>query len=56
MKREARGAVEARVGIAPEHAMRVKEEFVRRMRDRRGTYQAEWTMTLKSLRPQRWME
>lgn len=53
MRGEIRGEVLARVWIAPEHGMTVKEEFVQDIEGDFGTYHAEWNMTLKSLEPQR---
>ncbi|MGH2746970.1 MAG: hypothetical protein ACRDKB_03470 [Actinomycetota bacterium] len=53
MRGEIRGEVRARVWIAPEHGMTVKEDFVQDIEGDFGTYHAEWNMTLKSLEPRR---
>lgn len=53
MRGEIRGEVQARVWIAPEHGMTVKEAFVQDIEGDFGSYHAEWNMTLKSLEPQR---
>lgn len=48
---EQRGDVMAQVWIAPEYGMTVKEHFAQSVRASVGTYNAEWTMILKSLEP-----
>jgi len=53
MKGEVRGEVQARVWIAPEYGMTVKEHFVQDVEADVGTYHAEWTTKLKSVRPRR---
>lgn len=53
MRGEIRGEIRARVWIAPKHGMTVKEAFVQDIEGDFGTYHAEWTMILKSLRPRR---
>ncbi|MDQ3962710.1 MAG: hypothetical protein M3277_02180 [Actinomycetota bacterium] len=53
LRGEQRGDVIAKVWIAPEYAMTVKEHFVQSVRAGVGTYHAEWTITLKSLEPRR---
>lgn len=53
MRGEIRGQIQARVWIAPDHGMTVKEAFVQDIEGDFGNYHAEWDMTLKSLEPQR---
>lgn len=51
MRGEIEGEVEARVWLAPEYAMTVREHYKQRVKADVGDYRAEWTMTLKSLEP-----
>jgi hypothetical protein len=51
MDGEIRGEVDARVWIAPDHGMTVRERFVQNVRSGAGSYYAEWSMTVQSLRP-----
>ena len=50
---EQEGNVIAKVWIAPEYSMTVKEHFIQNVSTGVGSYHAEWTITLKSLEPRR---
>ena len=52
MRGEIEGEVHARVWLSPEYAMTVREHYKQRVKADVGDYNAEWTMTLKSLQPQ----
>jgi hypothetical protein len=52
MKGEQEGHVQAKVWMAPEYFLTVHEEYVQDVKADVGTYHAEWSMTLKSLKPQ----
>lgn len=52
MRGEIEGEVHARVWLSPEYAMTVREYYRQRVKADVGDYNAEWTVTLKSLQPQ----
>jgi hypothetical protein len=52
MEGEIQGDVLARVWVAPKYGLTVKEYYVQDVKASVGSYHGEWTMTLKSLRPQ----
>ena len=52
MRGEIEGEVHARVWLSPEYVMTVREHYKQRVKADVGDYNAEWTMTLKSLQPQ----
>jgi hypothetical protein len=53
MQGEISGHVLARVWVAPKYGMTVKEHYVQDVEASVGSYHGEWTMTLKSVEPQR---
>ena len=53
LKGEQEGEVHAKVWIAPEYALTVREEYVQDVKADVGRYHAEWSMTLRSLEPRR---
>ena len=52
MRGEIEGEVNAKVWLSPKYAMTVREYYRQRVKADVGDYNAEWTMTLKSLQPQ----
>ena len=53
LRGEQSGRVQAKVWLAPEHTLTVREEYVQDVKADVGNYHAEWSMTLKSLQPAR---